>query len=70
MRLRNRYLLLIDLFSITFAAIAAFVVRYEALVRVGPYIRYNDFFFIIVLLVRPAVYYMFGLYRCWWRLRR
>ncbi|NLG50217.1 MAG: polysaccharide biosynthesis protein [Chloroflexi bacterium] len=67
MRLRSRYLLLIDLLAVTFAAIAAFVVRYEALVRIGPYIRYNSFFFLIVLLVRPTVYYIFGLYRSWWR---
>jgi FlaA1/EpsC-like NDP-sugar epimerase len=60
-------LLLIDLLTIALAAVAAFVIRYEALVRVGPYIRHNVAFFAAVLAVRPAIYYVFGLYRCWWR---
>ena len=67
MRLRGRYLLLIDLVSVTLAAVAAFVIRYEALWRVWPYIRHNAFFLVTVLLVRPTVYYVFGLYRRWWR---
>ncbi|MFH1085754.1 MAG: nucleoside-diphosphate sugar epimerase/dehydratase [Chloroflexota bacterium] len=67
MRLRVRYLLLIDLLVILLAAVTAFVIRYEALWRVWPYITRNDFFFITVVLVRPICYYLFGLYRAWWR---
>jgi FlaA1/EpsC-like NDP-sugar epimerase len=66
-RLRGRHLLFLDLFSVILAIIASFAIRYEALVRVGPYIWHNAFFFGIVLVVRPIVYYLFGLYRCWWR---
>ncbi len=66
-RLRGRHLLLLDLISILGAAVGAFVIRYEALVRIGPYIVHNAFFFLSVLLVRPPVYYLFGLYRRWWR---
>jgi FlaA1/EpsC-like NDP-sugar epimerase len=58
---------LIDLLSVVVAAVGAFVIRYEALWRVGPYITYNAYFFITLLAVRPVVYYLFGLYRCWWR---
>ena len=67
MRIRGRHLLLTDLCLVLVAAVAAFVVRYEALWRIGPYIRHNAYFFIVVLLVRPTVYYLFGLYRSWWR---
>ena len=67
MRVRGRYLLLIDLVSVALAAVAAFVIRYEALLRVWPYIRHNAFFLVAVVLVRPTIYYLFGLYRRWWR---
>ncbi len=59
--------MLLDLVLILGAAVGAFVIRYEALVRIGPYIVQNAFFFLSVLLVRPPLYYFFGLYRRWWR---
>ena len=43
------------------------MIRYEALWHIVPYIRHNAYFFIAVLVVRPVIYYLFGLYRCWWR---
>ena len=67
MRIRGRHLLLIDLCLVIAAAVAAFVIRYEALWHITPYIRRNAFFFVSVLLVRPSVYAAFGLYRSWWR---
>jgi len=66
-RIRGRYLLLIDLVIAVLAALAAFVIRYEALINIWPYVKYNAFFFLAILLVRPLVYYLFGLYRYWWR---
>ena len=66
-RLRTRYLLLIDIVLIFVGVLASFVIRYEALWHVGPYVRYNAYLFVTVLLVRPVFYYLFGLYRCWWR---
>ena len=66
-QIRGRHLLLIDLVVVTLAAVAAFVIRYEALVNIGPYISHNALFFVAVLIVRPSVYYLFGLYRYWWR---
>ena len=66
-RIRGRHLLLIDLLAMSMAVIAAFVIRYEALWRIGPYLRRNLYFFAAVLIVRPPVYYFFGLYRRWWR---
>jgi FlaA1/EpsC-like NDP-sugar epimerase len=57
----------IDLVTIALAGIAAFVIRYEALWRIGPYLQRNWFFFASLLVVRPAIYYAFGLYNRWWR---
>ncbi len=65
--LRIRYLLLIDLLCITLAIIFSFVIRYEALISVWPYLRQNGFLFALVPLVRLPVYYAFRLYRRLWR---
>ena len=67
MRFRARYLLFFDVVVTLLSAVGAFVIRYEALIRIGPYIEHNAFFFAAVLLVRPILYYLFGLYRRWWR---
>ncbi len=67
MKIRGRHLLLIDLLTMGMALVVAFVIRYEALWRVGPYLRRNLYLFATVLVVRPLVYYFFGLYRRWWR---
>jgi FlaA1/EpsC-like NDP-sugar epimerase len=66
-RLRTRYLLLIDIVLIFIGVIASFVIRYEALWNIGPYVRHNAYLFVTILLIRPLCYYLFGLYRCWWR---
>jgi FlaA1/EpsC-like NDP-sugar epimerase len=67
MRFRARYLVGLDVVAILLSAVGAFVIRYEALIRIGPYIEHNVYFFAAVLLVRPILYYLFGLYRRWWR---
>ncbi|MBM3190004.1 MAG: polysaccharide biosynthesis protein, partial [Chloroflexi bacterium] len=67
LRIRGWHLLVCDLVLILACAVAAFVIRYEALWRIGPYISRNAFFFATVILVRPTIYYLYGLYRSWWR---
>ncbi len=67
MKIRGRHLLLIDLLTMSVALVAAYVIRYEALWQIGPYLKRNLYLFATVLLVRPLVYYFFGLYRRWWR---
>ena len=67
MKIRGRHLLAIDLVLIIASAIGAFVMRYEALWQVWPWVRHNLYFFAALLLVRPVIYYLFGLYRFWWR---
>jgi len=66
-RQRARYLVLVDLALIFLSVLGSFMIRYEALWHIGPYVRLNAYFFLTVLLVRPVIYYVFGLYRCWWR---
>jgi dTDP-glucose 4,6-dehydratase len=65
--LRARYLLLIDLICITLAIVFSFVIRYEALISVWPYLRHNWTLFLLVPLIRLPVYYGFRLYRRMWR---
>ena len=65
--LRVRYLLWIDLLCILLAITASFIIRYEALLRVWPYLRFNWTLFVVVPLVRLPLYYAFHLYRRLWR---
>ena len=65
--LRIRYLMFIDLGCILLAIVASFVVRYEALISVWPYLRGNWTLFVLVPLIRLPVYYGFRLYRRLWR---
>ncbi|MBN2003057.1 MAG: polysaccharide biosynthesis protein, partial [Anaerolineae bacterium] len=65
--LRVRYLLWIDLLCILLSIVFSFVIRYEALFRVWPYLRHNWTLFVLVPLVRLPLYYAFRLYRRLWR---
>ncbi len=65
--LRVRYLLWIDLLCILFSITFSFVIRYEALLRVWPYLKQNWTLFVLVPLVRLPLYYAFHLYRRLWR---
>ncbi len=65
--LRIRYLLLIDLLCILAAITFGFVIRYESLLTVWPYLRHNWTLFVLVPLVRLPLYFAFQLYRRLWR---
>lgn len=65
--LRIRYLMLLDLVSIILAVTFSFVIRYEALVNVWPYLRGNWILFVLTPLIRLPIYYAFRLYRRLWR---
>jgi FlaA1/EpsC-like NDP-sugar epimerase len=65
--LRMRYLMIADLLCIFLATVFSFVIRYEALISVWPYLRYNWTLFVLIPLVRLPVYYGFRLYRRLWR---
>lgn len=65
--LRVRYLMLLDLILVLLATVLAFVVRYEALVSVWPYIVENWSYFVLAPLVRLPIYFSFRLYNRMWR---
>lgn len=65
--LRMRYLMAIDLVCIGLAIVISFVIRYEALINVGPYLRLSWTFFLLAPLVRLPVYTFFRLYYRLWR---
>ena len=65
--LRVRYLMLADFLCILLAVTFSFVIRYEALMSVWPYLRHNWILFVLVPLVRLPVYYGLQLYRRMWR---
>lgn len=65
--LRVRYLMSLDLLLVLLAVVFAFVVRYEALVSIWPYIVQNWSYFLLVPLVRLPVYFGFRLYNRMWR---
>jgi FlaA1/EpsC-like NDP-sugar epimerase len=59
--------MLIDLLCIWAAIVLAFVIRYEALVSVAPFLYWGRIYFIIAPLVQIPVFYAFGLYNRLWR---
>jgi FlaA1/EpsC-like NDP-sugar epimerase len=65
--LRIRYLVAIDIGSIVLAFVLSFVIRYEALVDVWPYLRLGMPLLSVIILIRLPVYYGFGLYNRLWR---
>jgi FlaA1/EpsC-like NDP-sugar epimerase len=64
---RMRYLMLLDLLLIWLAIVLAFMVRYEALVGVWPYLRLSWTYFLLAPLVRLSIYYFSRLYYRLWR---
>jgi FlaA1/EpsC-like NDP-sugar epimerase len=63
--MRNRYVLLADLIAIAAAVIGAFVLRFDwgafpEREELGPYL-------IAALVIKPVLFYMFGMYSRYWR---
>lgn len=65
--LRMRYLMLVDLVSISVAIVLSFVIRFETIFSLGTYIQQYWSLFVLVMLVYLPLYYKFGLYRRLWR---
>jgi FlaA1/EpsC-like NDP-sugar epimerase len=65
-QIRNRYLLVADVFLIITAVLASFALRLD----VGPvftfYLPSAIQMVIIAVILKPAIYYLFGLYRRYW----
>ncbi len=65
--LRLRYMLILDVVCVLLAVLLAFVIRYEALIRVWPYVRRNWPLFLVAPAVRVCTYLAFRLYHRLWR---
>jgi len=65
MVIRNRYFLFADIILITAAAVSAFVIRFDTFL-VWPYLVQGWFLIPLALLIRPALFYIFGLYQRMW----
>ena len=63
-QIRNLYMLLVDILLTVIAVFGAFALRLDTLFRL--YLPVAYWMILICLLVKPAIYYLFGLYRRLW----
>jgi FlaA1/EpsC-like NDP-sugar epimerase len=63
---RNRYFLFADVILVSLSAILSFWLRLDP-PRVQIYVRTALLYAVLAALVKPAVFYFFGLYRRYWR---
>jgi len=66
-RIRNRYLLLGDIFLSLVSVMASFIIRLELFAIFDTYQMSLLWMLGIVIIVKPIVYYFFGIYRRLWR---
>jgi len=64
--IRNRYFLIADLLLIPIAAWASFLLRLD-FAGLQPYLKTAMVFAVLAFLVKPPIFYLFGLYRHHWR---
>ena len=66
-RVRNRYLLIGDIFLSLISVLASYLLRLELIV-IFPTYQYSLLWMLgIVVIIKPIVYYLFGIYRRLWR---
>ena len=66
-KIRNRYLFLGDIFLTLISVLASYLVRLEV-IAIFPTYQYSLFWMLgMALLIKPLVYYYFGIYRHVWR---
>ncbi|HLF37523.1 MAG TPA: polysaccharide biosynthesis protein, partial [Anaerolineales bacterium] len=66
LQIRNRVILLGDLILIVTSVLASFALRLDLGVAFSDYLPSTWVMIAIALIVKPAVYYLFGLYRRYW----
>lgn len=64
--IRNRYLLIADLIMIPVSLLVAFLLRFEFGPNFNQYSEFAIYLMIFALIIKPIVYYYFGLYRRMW----
>ena len=65
-KVRNRYLLIGDMFLIVVSILGSYVLRLELNASMYPYLPSMYWMLGISLVVKPIVYYLFGMYRRMW----
>ncbi len=65
MFIRNRYFLFADILLVIAAAIFAFIIRFDTFL-VWPYLVKGWFLIPLAIIIRPTLFYLFGLYRRMW----
>ena len=65
-QIRNRTLLLFDLLLIVTSVLASFALRLDLGPLFAYYLRSAWIMIAVALIVKPLVYYFFGLYRRYW----
>ena len=66
-KIRNRYLLIGDIFLSLVSVLASYLIRLE-LIAIFPTYQQSLFWMMgLVLVIKPLVYYLFGIYRRLWR---
>lgn len=65
--IRNRYLLIGDIFLSLISVLASFIIRLELIAIFPTYQVSLLWMFGVVVIVKPLVYYFFGIYRRLWR---
>ena len=66
-KIRNRYLLLGDIFLTLISVLASYLIRLE-LIAIFPTYQYSLIWMLsAAVLIKPLVYYFFGIYRHVWR---
>jgi FlaA1/EpsC-like NDP-sugar epimerase len=66
-KVRNRYLLLGDIFLSLVAVLASFLIRLELIAIFPTYQQSLIWMLIVAAAIKPLVYYLFGIYRRLWR---
>lgn len=65
-KIRNRYLLFSDLFLTIVSILGAYVLRLELNAQIVQYLPSMYWMLLIALVIKPLVYYLFGMYRRMW----
>ncbi len=66
-RIRNRYLLMGDIFLSLVSVMASFIIRLELFAIFDTYRISLLWMLGLVIVIKPIVYYFFGIYRRLWR---
>ena len=66
-KIRNRYMLVVDILLTALAVFGSYVLRLELAVLFPTYTRSLFWMMGLAIVVKPFVYYLFGIYRRVWR---